>query len=159
MSEISLPFSPEATYVSAANCKKTLLAMAIGIRVENGDLLADVDDTSLLNRTVGLSKKTKYLPTVQILYKEITRRTDLYSTQPKFKGKKQKPILVKWLTDNAISDLAEVAFLKQHVTQFKNTLQTYQQVQEAAARDVQTGAWHGHSPFLRISIVVSCTDP
>lgn len=109
MSETSSLSSPvataEATYVSNANCKKTLLAMAIGIRVENGDLLADVDDTTLLNRTVGLSKKTKYLPTVQILYKEVTRRTDLYNIEPKFKGKKQKPILIKWLTDNAISQM------------------------------------------------------
>lgn len=139
----------QAEYAAKGNCKKTLLAMAIGIRTNEGDLLADIEDKTLLNRTVGMSKKQKYLPNVQILDAEVTRRTELYKISPKFKGKKLKKTLIEWLSNHVISDPFDVAFLINAVQAFKGTIKTFQEAQEVA-KDVQTGAWRGHAPYLRL---------
>ena len=79
--------SAQTEYEAKANCKKTLLAMAIGTRTNEGDHLADIDDKTLLNRTVGMSKKRAYFPKVQILDAEVERHINLYNITPKFKGK------------------------------------------------------------------------
>ncbi|GFH50576.1 predicted protein [Chaetoceros tenuissimus] len=96
-----------------------------------------------------MSKKRAYLLSVQIFATKITCRTNLYSISPKFKRQK-KQSLIKWLTENVLSNSADIAWLTYTVTQFKGTIKTYQEAQKLSTKDVQTGAWRGHAPYLHL---------
>ncbi|GFH61366.1 hypothetical protein CTEN210_17842 [Chaetoceros tenuissimus] len=129
---------------------KTLLAMAVGIRSPTGNVVVDLNDETLWNKTVGSSKKTDYMPTKTHLVREMKRRKCILNIKTRT-GVKDKSSLLAWLTDNPIDAPADITFLTDNVLSFERTLRAVRAAEETAPNDRNhANFWRGQEPYLRL---------
>lgn len=136
-------------YKANNQSKKVLLAMVVGIKSQTGEHVADLEDTSHWNKTVGRSKKTDYQPTKTHLVNEMKRRKCLKQITTKTSAK-DKSTLMKWLLENPVEDDSDVTFISQKVAEFEKTLRSVRAVEDMSlAKGVQS-QWKGNEPYLRL---------
>ncbi|GFH48494.1 hypothetical protein CTEN210_04970 [Chaetoceros tenuissimus] len=136
-------------YKANDNSKKTLLAMVVGIRSSTGEVVADLNDDSLWNKTVGRSKKSDYMPTKTLLLLEMKRRKCILNITAK-STVKDRPSLLKWLVDNPIDDPADISFVTDHVLAFETALRAVRAEEETSPKEKNVNFWRGQEPYLRL---------
>jgi hypothetical protein len=139
----------EAIYLGSGNCKKLLLAMCYGIK--DGDRQLGVTTVDPYQST---KRKVLFIPNRDILLDEIKRRADIFDVLPRPRMASKSIVLRrKWLEENPITDLVDVAFLKREETNFRQSLQAALDEElnlSQQNRTRESASWTTCDPYLRL---------
>ena len=158
--ELLKKLSAEQVYIESGNSKQILLTMAYGLAVAppphsstKPEMLVCWNDPLFNQKQKSkVAKSMKRLkPTVAQLVSEVKMRKQLlWPNVPATKTSTQKKVdwYLMWLDDNPRESEDDVRFLRQAVTEFKQTIQDM--LKEDVPTNSPTQQWRGDIPWLRL---------
>jgi hypothetical protein len=144
-------------YIDSGNDKKLLYLMCIGLNNNNNDCNQPI--FSLDNEPWTLLPKKSSKPNNNEFVVEILRRTRDYNITPLPRPKHWKRNqIMDWLTENAITNTYDIAFLECEVQRYSEVLleAEEQERQLAIASNVGGRQWRGNIPYIRL--IMCLTD-
>jgi hypothetical protein len=132
---------------------QVLLAMAIGLKAEDGRLLADLDNEPWVS-----IKQKNYLPTNPQLREEMQRRAPEYNKGTLRNKCLLKPKCIEWLIKFPIKDCTDRAFvMKEEARLFNEVMEMNKEKPVQAQEPTTSSSWNTKEPFLRL-IMCMCHD-
>ena len=146
-SEVTL-MAAESHYVTNANSKQVLLAMAVGLKDEDGDVF----DGLFEDDRFPTKHRKKWKAMLNDFLGEIKRRKESFGQKPKVNHQMKVKKAIEWLIANPLKDDEEIKFIISQVKDFIETSKNFvQDIKKNTGETIEKGKkWSGIVPHLRL---------